>query len=490
MENIFTDIYQEDEQGQKIYKTLINGCWDCVTVTDKFRVTNPATGEEIAQVPSCSAQDAKNAIQAADEFEEWGNYKPVERLNVMEEAAEILEEHQAEVRDIIIQEAGKPLSVAEGEVEATIERLKLTLQEVRALYGEYIPGEWVEDTQNKFAIVRRKPLGIVAAIGPFNYPLFITAAKIIPAVLAGNTVVAKPSSETPLSVLYFVRILEAAGMPKGTINVVTGSSSNIGDPLIQDEAIDAVTFTGSTGVGEYIADQVGVKKLHLELGGNAAAIVLNDADLDNAVQHICKGAFKNSGQRCDAMSRVLVQKDIKEEFMERLMEEAANYEVGDPFDEDTLVGPLINHEAVERVDELVQDAVAGGADILRGAQYDGNFYEPTILDNVTLDMDIAWEEIFGPVLPIIEVEDHHQALDIANRSEYGLDSSIFTENITIALRLSKEMKDGTVSINSAPSHGVGHFPFGGNKRSGIGREGLKYSIDELTKINTVIFNEK
>ena len=489
MSNIFSEIYQE-KNGIRNYKTLINGCWDCVNSARNFAVINPATGEKIAKVPKCNVEDVENAIRVAEEFEEWANYKPVERLDVMERVAEILEEYSQEVRDVIIKEAGKPLSVAEGEVEATIERLKLTLQEVRALYGEYIPGEWVSDTQDKFAIVRRKPLGVVAAIAPFNYPLFISAAKIIPAVLAGNTVVAKPSSETPLSLLYFVKILEEAGMPKGTINVVTGSSREIGDPLIQNSAIDAVTFTGSTSAGEHIANQVGVKKLHLELGGNAAAIVLDDADLDNAVQHICTGAFKNSGQRCDAMSRVLVHHDIKEEFVDKLMTEAAKYKAGDTFNEDTLVGPLINHEAVQRVDELVQSAINNGAKVLKGAEYEDNFYQPTILDNVTTNMKIAWEEIFGPVLPIIEVKDQKQALEIANKSEYGLDSSIFTENITTALRLSKRMEDGTVSINAAPSHGVGHFPFGGNKRSGIGREGLKYSIDELTKINTIIFNEK
>ncbi len=486
----FDGIFYTDENGIKHYRVLINGCWNCTASGEEFIVENPATGEVIAYVPNCNTIDVDSAIIAAKEYKMWKKYTPLQRLEIMEKAAEILYENRSGIADIITEESGKPISVSEGEVKATIERLKLTQQEVRVLYGEYIPGEWVEDTQNKFAMVLRKPLGVVAAISSFNYPLYIAAAKIIPAILAGNTVIVKPSSETPISLIYFVKILELAGMPAGTINIITGKGKVIGDRIVAHDSIDAVTFTGSTNVGKHIAKIAGMKKLHLELGGKASAIVFEDADIKNAVEHICKGTYRNSGQRCDAVSRVLVQKSIKEKFMEELLKEVEKYKIGNPKDNRTTVGTVINRAAIERISKLVEDAKLKGAVVVRGGTFSGLFYEPTVVDNVTVNMDIAWEEIFGPVMPIMEFDNEEEALDISNRSEYGLDSCIFTENLNRALKISKEMEDGTVTINGAPAHGVGHFPFGGNKLSGIGREGLKYSIDELTKLHTIIVNQR
>lgn len=490
MENIFNDIYTTDEKGIRHYKVLINGCWDCLYGDGEFEVTNPADEKIFAYVPSCNEQDVKAAIKSAKEHNEYKKYTPLQRLEIMERAEHMLLEHADTLAEIITLESGKPMSVSKGEVKATAERLKLTMQEVRVLYGEYLPGEWIEDTQNKFAIVLRKPIGVVAAISSFNYPLFIAAAKIIPAIIAGNTVVAKPASDTPLSLIYFVRILEKAGMPKGALHIVTGRGRAIGDTLIESEDVAAITFTGSTSVGEHIARKAGIKKLHLELGGKASAIVLEDADLDNAAAHICKGTYRNSGQRCDAVSRVLIHKNVKAQFIDKVMKESEKYALGNPFDEKTGVGPVINKSAIERIDRLVKDAVAKGATILKGGKYQGLFYEPTILDNVTTDMDIAWEEIFGPVMPIIEISSAEEGVEISNKSEYGLDSCLFTENINVALKLSRELEDGSVTINAMPAHGVGHFPFGGNKKSGLGREGLKYSLDELTKLHTIVFNQK
>lgn len=486
----FNDIFYTDEKGIKHYRVLINGCWNCIASGEEFTVENPATGEVIAYVPNCNTIDVDSAIIAAKEYKMWKKYTPLQRLEIMEKAAEILSENRSGIADIITEESGKPISVSEGEVKATIERLKLTQQEVRVLYGEYIPGEWVEDTQNKFAMVLRKPLGVVAAISSFNYPLYIAAAKIIPAILAGNTVIVKPSSETPISLIYFVKVLELAGMPAGTINIITGKGKVIGDRIVAHDSIDAVTFTGSTHVGKHIAKIAGMKKLHLELGGKASAIVFEDADIKNAVEHICKGTYRNSGQRCDAVSRVLVQKSIKEKFMEELLKEFEKYKTGNPKDKATAVGTVINRAAIDRITKLVEDAKLKGAAVVRGGTFSGLFYEPTVVDNVTVDMDIAWEEIFGPVMPIMEFDSEEEALDISNRSEYGLDSCIFTENLNRALKISREMEDGTVTINGSPAHGVGHFPFGGNKLSGMGREGLKYSIDELTKLHTIIVNQR
>ncbi|OHD10984.1 MAG: hypothetical protein A2Y34_12585 [Spirochaetes bacterium GWC1_27_15] len=469
---------------------MINGCWRCVMSNNTFEVRNPANNELIGIVPNCDIGDVNYAIESAKTAPNLKTFNYIKRLEIMENAKKLLLENAHYLAEIITKESGKPLSISEGEVEATAERLRLTMQEINVLNGEYLSGELVSDTQNKFAIVIRKPVGIVATITPFNYPLFIAAAKIIPAILAGNTVIAKPASDTPLSLIHFVRILEMAGMPKGTINIITGRGSHLGDTIVENKDIDAISFTGSTNVGENIVKKAGLKKLHLELGGKAAAIVLADCDIDNAAKTICKGTFRNSGQRCDAVSRILIEKSIKDKFIEKVLIEAQKYKIGDPMDKETQIGTVINEKALWHIDGLVKDALQKGATLLKGGNYKGLFYEPTILSNVTTDMRIAWEEIFGPVMPIIEVNDYNQAIEISNKSEYGLDSCIFTENINFAIKISKMLEDGSVTINSTPAHGVGHFPFGGNKKSGIGREGLQYSIDELTKLHTIIFTEK
>ncbi len=486
---LFQPVIKTSPDGVPAYRLLIDGCWQCLSSGSSFDVTDPATGVTIARVPDSSPEDVQNAIAAAKKHGEI-QASPVERLEVMEKARKLLLEHRNFLAEVITRESGKPVSISLSEVNATAERLRLTMEEVRALYGEYLPGEWVEDTKNKFAIVIKKPVGVVAAISTFNYPLFIAASKIIPAVLACNTVVAKPSSDTPLSLILFVRILEAAGMPAGSVNIVTGRGGVIGDILVKSPDVAAVSFTGSTKVGEMIAQKAGIKKLHLELGGKASAIVLEDAELANAAAQICRGTFRNSGQRCDAVSRVLVQKSVKAELMDHVLREVRKYTTGNPLDPKTQLGTVINETAAKRIDGLVQDAVHKGAKILVGGSREGLFYPATILDNVTEDMDIAREEIFGPVMPVLTVESAEEAVRLSNRSEYGLDSCVFTENINLAMKISRELHDGSVTVNAAPAHGVGHFPFGGNKKSGLGREGIKYSIDELTRLHTIIFTER
>ncbi len=489
MEDLFADVRVQDAAGIWNYRNLVNGCWDCLSSGSYFEVRNPATGELVGRVPNASAQDVRQAITAAKAALKMMNFTPLERLEIMARARGLLLERADFLAETITRESGKPIALARGEVDATAERLHLAQEETRVLYGEYIPGEWVTDTQNKFAIVLRKPLGVVVTISPFNYPLYIASAKIIPALLAGNAVVAKPASDTPLSLILFVRILEKAGLPPGTINVITGRGQDIGDILVQSPDVDAISFTGSTPVGEAIAAKVGVKKLHLELGGKAAAIVLADANLDLAARQICSGVFRNSGQRCDAVSRVLVQRDIHELFLEKVLAEARGYATGDPLNPATALGTVIDRAAVDRIQGLVDDAVGRGARLLLGGRAEGLFYPATILDGVTPDMRIAWEEIFGPVMPILTVDRPEEAVRLSNASEFGLDSCMFTQNLELALTIARQLQDGSVTINGVPVHGVGHFPFGGNKKSGLGREGLKYSIDELTKLHTIILTQ-
>ena len=386
-------------------------------------------------------------------------------------------------------EAGKPISNAEGEVKATAERLKLTPDEYGKIRGEHIPGDWSEETVGTSADVLREPLGVVLAISPFNYPLYITATKVIPALLAGNSVVVKPSSKDPLSFLMFARLLEVAGIPARTLNVIT-SKGSIGQFLAAHDKINMLTFTGSTEVGKALARVAGLKTLHMELGGKGSAIILKDADLDLAASETVKGSLSYSGQRCDAVSRVLVEREVGDRFVEKVLKEVGTYKVGDPRDTSVKLGPLIEHGAVERVHALVTDATSKGAKLLAGGKFDGNFYQPTVLDYVPLEAKILWDETFGPVIPIARVRDVDEAIELANKSRYGLDSCVFTNDINLARKVAKRLEDGEVTINAAPRHGVGYYPFGGNKDSGMGREGIGYSIEEMTRLKTVVYNWK
>ncbi|HWI04055.1 MAG TPA: aldehyde dehydrogenase family protein, partial [Acidimicrobiales bacterium] len=387
----------------------------------------------------------------------------------------------------IVADLGKTPEQATTEVKTTRERLGLVREEVRKIFGEYIPGDWMAESAGKSAVVLREPVGTVGAFGPFNYPLFLVASKIIPALAAGNTVVAKAPSEAPLALVLFARVLEDAGLAPGVLNVITGPGGVIGETLASHPDVSMISFTGSSSVGRSIAASAGPKPMHLELGGNAAAIILADADLELAVEKSVLGAFKNAGQRCDAVSRVLVEESVYEAYLERVLKEVEQWPVGDPRAEDTKVGPMVNDKAAARVNQLVEDAVTKGARLLAGGDVSDAYHQPTVLADVPLDADIFWEETFGPVLTVAPVADLDTALELANRSRYGLDSAVFTSNLEAAWRAARALECGQVTINDAPAHGVGHFPFGGRKPdSGIGREGLGYSIDECTVLKTVV----
>jgi glyceraldehyde-3-phosphate dehydrogenase [NAD(P)+] len=388
---------------------------------------------------------------------------------------------------VIVADLGKTPEAAESETKATRDRLRLVREEVRKIFGEFLPGDWIDDSAGKSAVVLREPVGTVAAIGPFNYPLFLAASKIIPALAAGNTVVAKAPSDDPVALVLFTRVFEEAGLPAGVLNLVTGPGSELGDLLASHPDISMISFTGSSAAGRRLAEKAGPKPLHLELGGNAPAIVLSDADLELAVAKSAQGAFKSSGQRCDAVSLALVEASVYDEYVERAAEEAEAWPAGDPRAEGVKVGPLVNPKAAERVHALVEDAVAKGAKVVAGGEHDEAYHQPTVLAGVSQDADIVWEETFGPVLPIVRVADLDEALDITNRSRYGLDSCVFTTSLEAAWRTARALEVGQVHVNDAPKHGVGHFPFGGRKPdSGIGREGLGYSIDECTVLKTVV----
>ncbi|MDW8034770.1 MAG: aldehyde dehydrogenase family protein [Nitrososphaerota archaeon] len=484
----FGDIYDE-ENGLKKFRLLIGGKWIKPKSGKYFSVKSPSTRKILAEAALGSKDEALQAVsEAFSSQSKIRGLAAIDRIEILEEASKLIAKYEEYFVNLLISEAGKPIAYARGEVKATRERMKLTLEEARKIYGEYIPGDWVDDTRNKFAIVLRQPVGVVATITPFNYPLFSPIAKIAPAIVSGNCVVHKPASDTPIVSLLLAKTLQAAGLPDGVLNVVTGPGGEVGDTLISDSRVGAVSFTGSTHVGSKIPGKAGMKKIHLELGGKAAAIVLEDADLDLAAEKITLGVIKNSGQRCDAISRALVIESIADELVDKLRERFEKVKFGYPWEDGVQVGPLINEWALNHIVQLVEDAMNKGAVLLAGGKAHGLIYEPTLLDRVPLEARIAWEETFGPVLPVIRVKNEEEAIEISNRSNFGLDSAVFTNSFYRMWRIAKALQVGTVSINDAPAHGVGNFPFGGVKDSGIGREGLGYSIDEMTVIKTISVN--
>lgn len=486
--NIFDPMHTANEDGTLDFKMLLGGKW--VSLDQRIEVRSPIDDSLVGTVPSGSEKEADQAAESSYINRHLIRTIPaVKKIDIFQEARELLLQNIDSFVSILTLEAGKPLSNAQGEVKATAERLKLTPDEYGKIRGEHIPGDWSDETIGSSADVLREPLGVVLAIAPFNYPLYITATKVIPALLAGNSVVVKTSSKDPLSFLMFGRLLEVAGIPKGTLNILTGRGP-IGERLAANEKINMLTFTGSTEVGKRLAKVAGLKILHMELGGKGCAIVLADANLDLAAAETVKGSLGYSGQRCDAVSRVLVEETIAQPFVKRVLNEVATYKIGDPRDGSVNLGPLITHGDVERVHTLVLDAVEKGAQLLVGGKHQSNYYSPTVLDNVPVTAKIMWDETFGPVIPIMHVKDVDEAIELANKSRYGLDSCVFTNDINLARKVAKRLEEGEITVNAAPRHGVGYYPFGGNKDSGIGREGIGYSIEEMTRLKTIVYNWK
>jgi glyceraldehyde-3-phosphate dehydrogenase [NAD(P)+] len=483
---IFDPLYAMNESGILDFNMYLEGNW--VTLSQHIEVHTPIDDSVVATVPSAFENDAETAVESSYKNRNSIRTIPaVEKIEIFRRAREFLLQETESFTTVLVHEAGKPRSNAEGEVKATAERLKLTPEEYGKIRGEHIPGDWSEETVGTSADVLREPLGVVLAISPFNYPLYITATKVIPALLAGNSVVVKTSSKDPLSFLLFSRVLELAGVPKGTLNVVTGKGI-IGEYLAGHEKISMLTFTGSTDIGKKLSRVAGLKRLHMELGGKGSAIILADADLDLAATETVKGSFSYSGQRCDAISRVLVEQSVADVFVSKVLKEAETYKVGDPRDASIKMGPLIDRNAADRVHNLVLGAIEKGAMLLLGGRHDGGYYAATVLDQVPLDAKIVWEETFGPIIPVVRVRDVDEAIELANRSQFGLDSCVFTNNINLARKVAKRLEEGEVTINAAPRHGVGYYPFGGNKDSGIGREGIGYSIEEMTRLKTIVYN--
>ncbi len=488
LSRLFDDCYTLKD-GIPEFRMLVGGSWISSSTGRTFPVDSPIDDTVVARVQSASASDVDAAVEAAHSARRKIRDIPaIDRIDILNRARHIIRDHREDFASTLTLEAGKPASSALGEVSASLDRIKMTMEEARSIFGEYVPGDWSEDTMAKFALVIHEPVGVVACISPFNYPLFSVVAKVVPALVSGNATVVKPASDDPTVALLLGKVFQEAGVPDGVVNIITGPGKVLGDRLVGHPQVNMVTLTGSTEVGKHVAGLVGMKKMHLELGGKGAAIVAADADLTLAAKKVLEGCLKYSGQRCDAISRVFVEERVAERFLEILTKELEFWRVSDPRKAESRMGPLINPRAAERVQSLVDDAVKRGAKLLRGGKHDHSYFEPTVLDSVPRAARIATEETFGPVVTIMRVTGVDEAIERTNESKYGLDSCVFTSSLYTAWKVAKALEEGTVTVNDSPAHGVGYFPFGGNKDSGLGREGVGYSVDEMTRIKTISFN--
>ena len=465
---------------------LING--EHVSDMDSEDVINPFNGEVIDSVPISHLNNVDKAIEAANNakksLQEMSAFKISNKLyNVCEK----LKENKNEFAELLTMEVGKPINESYVELDRSIETLKLAAEEAKRIYGESVPLDAGLNGKGFFAFTQRLPLGVVAAITPFNYPLNLTIHKIAPAIACKNTVIIKPPTDAPLTVMKFAELVNEE-FPAGVINVITGYGSEVGDALVASDKIDKISFTGSVMTGLMISQRAGMKKVTLELGGNDPLVVLDDADVGAAVKGVINGAYLNAGQVCMGVKRIIVQEGIYEEFKAKLVEETSKIKMGNPLDKSTQLGTLISEKAAIHVEESVNNAVKDGAEILVGGKRDGAFYEATVVDKVTQDMDLVANETFGPVAPLLKVKTVDEAIQIANATEYGLQAGVFTENYRNALRCANEIEAGTVFVNKQSTFRTDNMPFGGFKNSGCGKEGIKYAVEEMTKTKLIGLN--
>ncbi len=475
--------------ADKNFRNLYDGGWVESSSGSAIEIFSPVDGSFVGRVPSMTKDEVDMAIaNTKANLQDWAKTPIYERANIFYKAALLLEQHAKEIAQVLVMEIAKDEKSALSEVMRTADFLRYTADVGKSMEGEAISGDnFPGGSQSKMSYVTRVPLGTILAISPFNYPINLSVSKIAPALIGGNAVVLKPPTQGAVSALYLAQILNEAGLPKGILNTVTGRGKEIGDYIVTHPEINFINFTGSTEVGRHIAGLAGMVPLMLELGGKDAAIVLEDADIDFAAENIVSGAYSYSGQRCTAVKRILAPDAVADMLIPKLLERIEKLTVGDPRDNSVIV-PLINKPSADYVQSLVDDAVQKGARVLTGGRREGNLFYPTLIDNVTTDMKLAWEEPFGPVLPILRVKDMDEAIEIANRSEYGLQSSVFTHDINRAFYIANRLEVGTVQINNKTERGPDHFPFLGVKASGMGTQGVKYSIEAMTRPKAVVVN--
>ena len=466
------------------YRLFIAGNW--VSAGPEIPVKNKFSGEILGTVPTARQEEVDAAIAAASKattvMAELPAYR---RAEFLQRTATLIAERKEEIARIIAAEAGKALKYARAEVDRGISTFAIAAEESKRLSGEVVPLDAVPAGEGYFGFWTRRPVGVVAAISPFNFPLNLVAHKVAPALAAGNTVVLKPATTTPITAVKLCEILQEAGCPAGAINLVIGSGATVGEWMVTDPRVAKVTFTGSPPVGRRITSIAGIKKVTLELGNNAPVIIAPDADLELVAKRCAAGAYYNSGQVCISVQRIYSQKETYQEFSERFVKASEAMVVGDPLDERVDVGPMIDLKEAERIEAWVAEAQSGGAKILTGGKREGAVYRPTVLSDVKPDMKVVAQETFAPVASVIACDDFEESLRQAEETQFGLQVGVFTRDVNRVFKAIKTLNYGGVIINDTPVFRADHMPYGGNRQSGLGREGLRYAMEDMTNIQMV-----
>ena len=469
----------------KAHRLLVDGKWieekETMPVIDKY------TGETIGTVPVASRETVGKAITAAHEaFPSYSRLPAHRRFRILEKASRLLAENQEEIAATICREAGKAWKYSFGEVARAVETFQFSAEEAKRIHGETIPMDASVAGEGRMGFYLRCPVGVVSAITPFNFPLNLVAHKVGPALAAGCTVVLKPASATPLTAIRLGEILEEAGIPPGVVNVVVGPGGTVGEWMTTDPRVAKVSFTGSPPVGEAIIRKAGLKKVTMELGNNSGTIIEPDADLDAAIPRCAVSAFANSGQVCISLQRLYVHRSIAAEFTRRFVETTAKLKVGNPLDRDCDVGPMIDEAEAVRAENWIREAVAEGAEVLIGGKREGRVLVPTVLVNARPEMKVMCQEAFAPLVSIYEYDSFEDAVAMVEDSPYGLQAGVYTNDLRKAMYAVDRINVGGVMINDTSIFRVDHMPYGGNKLSGLGREGVRFAVEEMTSIKMVV----
>lgn len=459
-----------------------------VATMRETRVINPYSGDLVGAVPDMDEASVRKAVGRAAAFAPTMAEMPAHRRGaILNKAAQLCVEQLEDLARLMTQENGKPLKYTRGEVLRGVDTINFAADEARRLHGETIPLDAASGGVGKIGYFIRVPVGVIAAITPFNFPMNLTLHKVAPAIAAGCPIVVKPSPMTPLTVLRLAEIFREAGLPEGGFEVVTGGAE-VGTWLTTDERVNMISFTGSPGVGREISKTAGLRRVTLELGGNAATIVESDANIDAAVNRTVMGSFSYSGQVCISVQRIYVQRSRYEEFRAKFLDATSKLLMGDPASDQTDIGPLINDAAGERLDAWLNEAVAQGATIAAGGKREGRMMEATVLENATDDMKVMCAEAFGPIVSLVPYDDFEDALAGVDNSPFGLQAGVYTRDLNKAMRAVQRLNVGGVIINDVPTLRIDNMPYGGNKDSGVGREGPRFAVEEMTTLKMVVIN--
>ena len=468
-------------------KMYVGGEW--IDKDDKIEVINSYNGTVVDTVPGADLEDLEAAVASAERGARvMADIPAYDRYLMLKKTAEIMEERREDFGRTITLEEGKVITEGRMEADRAIQTMTLSAEEAKRLYGETIPLDAAPGWGGQMGFTLRVPCGVVAAISPFNFPLNLVCHKVGPALAAGNSVIIKPASDTPLSAIKLTEALLDAGVPAEAVQCVTGSGGKIGDALVADDRVRKVTFTGSRDIGERICRTAGLKKVTMELGSNSPLIVMPDADMDKVVKGTIASGFSNAGQVCISAQRIITNREVYADYLDALTEGVKEISTGDPLREDVKMGPMVRADDAVRVNEWIEEAVSGGARTVIGGEYEGAVHQPTVVADVKPEMRISCDELFGPAVAVTPFSDIDEAIEMANDSNYGLSAGIFTQNIDWAMQFARRVHSGNLMINSGPQWRADLMPYGGVKESGMGKEGPRYAVEEMSELKMVVYH--